>query len=376
MPVTPDDVIARARKRVESDLRDWVVGSVETASLDLPLHPPAERDVMADLGAATRWVESWRAAEARLPIHLDWVTKTWSRVGNQSVPARARVTGVDAFIDLCGERKRWDRWFVRTTALRAALGGRIDAALRTHIRTLGELDEADFARFLEAVRWLSQHPDSGRRIRELPIRGIDTKWLERHRAPVEALTRAVTQRGTLGLNERVDVGRIRLLDPAMSVGGLVDVSAPIDDLATLALTPEAVLIVENLQTFLSLPAMSGVIAVDGRGDSVGSFARVPWVRQSRVLYWGDLDTHGFRILNRARSSGLEAESVLMDVRTLHEHRDLWVSEPKPFVGALSFLSASEEEAFAELRASGYPRLEQERIPWQYALEHLRLRIER
>ncbi|MGO2110891.1 MAG: Wadjet anti-phage system protein JetD domain-containing protein [Pseudoclavibacter sp.] len=35
-------------------------------------------------------------------------------------------------------------------------------------------------------------------------------------------------------------------------------------------------IVENLDTFLPLPAMSGVVAVFGHGDEVGSLARIAW----------------------------------------------------------------------------------------------------
>ncbi len=370
MSVSPDDVIARARKRFETDLRDWALGATETASLDVPLHPPAEREVIADLSAATRWVDTWRSAEARLPIQLEWVTKTWSRVGRQSLPARARVVGVDAFVELCGEHERWTRWSSRVAVVRTALGDRIDAALRAHLRTLGELDETDFARLVAAVRWLCEHPESGHRIRELPIRGIDTKWLERHRAAVETLTLSVTGRDNLGLNERVAVGRIRMLDPDMSVGGLTDISAPIDDLASLALRPDSVLIVENLQTFLSVPRIPGAIAVDGHGDSIAAIARIPWVISARVVYWGDLDSHGLRILDRARAAGLEVESVLMDAQTLHEHRDLWVDEPKPFLGTPSRLTDSEAKALAELRAAGFVRLEQERIPWRYALEHL------
>ena len=187
---------------------------------------------------------------------------------------------------------------------------------------------------------------------------------------VESLTLASTGRGSLGLNERTDVGRIRLLDAADSAGGLRDIGAPIEDLATLGLSPQVALIVENLQTFLSLPTMPGVVAAYGQGNAVVALARVPWLREARIFYWGDLDSHGFRILNQARAVGLEAQSVLMDSHTLYEHRDLWAVEPNPFLGTASLLIESEAATLAELRALGHVRLEQERIPWVYALEKL------
>jgi hypothetical protein len=167
------------------------------------------------------------------------------------------------------------------------------------------------------------------------------------------------------------VGRIRLLDPAHTVGGLRDIAAPIEDLATLALAPQTVLVIENLQTFLSLPPMLGVVAAYGQGNAVVSLARIQWLRDARTIYWGDLDSHGFRILHQARAAGLSAHSALMDTATLYEHRDLWVTEPKPFTGTPALLTEAEASALAELRALAHVRLEQERIPWEYALRALR-----
>ena len=103
-----------------------------------------------------------------------------------------------------------------------------------------------------------------------------------------------------------------------------------------------------------------------QSELIGGCAQRPPVRDDG----GDLDSHGFRILNHARSVGLEAQSVLMDSRTLYEHRDLWVVEPNPFPGTPSLLIESEAATLAELRTLGHVRLEQERIPWAYALEEL------
>jgi len=372
MPVTPEEFLERVRRRVTQGLRDWALGDTTTATINAPLQPPSEREAIADLDGALRWVESWRKASDRLPISVIWVQRAWARVGTQVVPDRVQADGPDALTSLAGEGERWRRWASRVSSLRTSLGVEIDGVLRTHLREVGELDESDFERLITAVDWLVRHPDSGFRLRELPIRGIDTKWLEGHRAVVESLTLAVTGRDSLGLKEHTGVGRVRLLDSFDSVRGLRDISAPIEDLAALDLAPQSVLIVENLQTFLSLPPMLGVVAVYGQGDAVVALARIPWLREAQAFYWGDLDSHGFRILNRARSVGLNVQSVLMDSRTLDDHRDLWVVEPKPFLGAMSLLTESEATTLAELRALGHIRLEQERIPWTYALNVLQV----
>src|SRR4029079_7623235 len=100
----------------------------------------------------------------------------------------------------------------------------------------------------------------------------------------------------LGLREPAPLVRIRALDPTLSLAGLTDVSAPVDDLADLTIRPERVYVVENLATVLAMPDTSGAIAIHGGGHRVNLIARLPWAQ--RVTYWGDLDSHGFAILHQ------------------------------------------------------------------------------
>ncbi len=44
---------------------------------------------------------------------------------------------------------------------------------------------------------------------------------------------------------------------------------------------------------------------------------------------GDLDTHGFHILDQLRSHHPHARSIVMDQETLLAHRDFWVREDSP-----------------------------------------------
>lgn len=100
-------------------------------------------------------------------------------------------------------------------------------------------------------------------------------------------------------------------------------------------------------------------------------APLPWVRATPVWYWGDLDSNGFAILHRLRVGHPRVTSVLMDETTLLGHRDLWVPEPTPARGAYPNLSDAEHATLARLRAEGDVRLEQERVPWDYAMRALR-----
>ena len=370
-PVTVEELRARARRLFDRDARGWAADAGAEPVLDVPLHPPTERAALADLDAARAWVESWRAVECS-GIEVTWAVRVWSRVGSQSVPERATVRGADAIARVAGEKAAWTTLRERARVLRVLLGpsATASAALRAHGRTIGTLEEADFARLEGVLAWLREHPDSGRLVRELPIRGIDTKWIERHRGLVEGLHRAGTGAPGLGLREPRPLVRFRALDPALAPRGLADVSAPVDDLAGLPLHPSRVFVVENLATALAMPDAPGAVVLHGGGHRVDLVARLPWARV--VTYWGDLDSHGFAILHRLRARGVAATSALMDTETLLAHRDLWGVEPEPNTGVLPLLTEAERSTLQRLGAEGNVRLEQERIPWAYALQRLGL----
>lgn len=253
----------------------------------------------------------------------------------------------------------------------AAPSSALSAAIRTHTRALLALDGADFERLLRVLEWLIAHPASGWRIRQLPIRGVDTKWLGRHRGLVEAFHRSMTGRAELGLVAAPALVRVRILDPALQPSGLADLTLPIEEWAELELRPARILIVENLETALAMPETPGTVVVHGAGFGAGDrLGRIPWILRAPVVYWGDLDSNGFAILNQLRSRVPDACSVLMDADTLYRHRDLWVPEPKPATGELDRLTRGEQAALAALRVESNVRLEQERIEWSYALGEL------
>jgi hypothetical protein len=85
-------------------------------------------------------------------------------------------------------------------------------------------------------------------------------------------------------------------------------------------------------------------------------------------YWGDIDTHGFAILNQLRGFFPQAASLLMDRDTLLEHKALWGVEPSPETCELMRLTAEESALYDQLRRNelgSHIRLEQERIGFEW-----------
>lgn len=369
-PVAPPEVVARASALYARNYRAWVADPTQPAVLDIPLRVPTERDVLTDIEGAIAWISDWRDAASLWPATLTWETRRWSRVGEQTVPSRVWIDGAWAIAAVAGEQDAFRLLAGRCEELRRVLGDgdAVVAALRRHAGQIAVLDDHDFDVLGGVVGWLAENPTSGRFARELPIVGVDSKWVERRRAMLEALVSAVTGRTSLGLAEPPRLLRMCSLDPEWSFGGVADVSVRVGDAASLHVPLQTAIVTENLQTFLALPERTGTLAIHGGGYAVDALEAVPWLSEMRVLYWGDLDSDGFAIVNRARAHGIDLETVLMDAKTLMAHRDLWVPEPDRKRRELPFLSAAEQDAYEALRTEGWPRLEQERVAWAYALE--------
>lgn len=139
------------------------------------------------------------------------------------------------------------------------------------------------------------------------------------------------------------------------------------------------MIVENLETGLALPDVANTVLVMKLGNAVSALGALPWLQSADVVYWGDIDSHGFAILDRARKTVPQIRSVLMDEATLLAHRALWVQESALCAnGAYEELTTGEKSVYENLRAGTWGsrvRLEQERLEWGAALVTLMKAIE-
>lgn len=105
--------------------------------------------------------------------------------------------------------------------------------------------------------------------------------------------------------------------------------------------------------------------------AIERLAGISWLARARLTYWGDVDTHGFAILDRLRAHYPKARSLLMDEATLEAHLALAVTEPTLTRAALTRLTVEEDEVYRGLIAHRWGdrlRLEQERLSWKWVRE--------
>ena len=371
--------------------RGDLLRAVASDAVSWPLRLSLKTPGAADLSDRFEAVRDWVRALADTPhVRIEW--RDWNhRVqGMQRLPAAVWVDSAHdalAVIGMAREARRFDALWQQTAAAQPALLSWLSRRPRQ------ALDLADrWQRLLAVVAWLQAHPRPGVYMRQVDAPGVDSKFIETHRGVLGelldlALPPATIDNGATGitqfarrfgfLDKPVRI-RFRLLDPALpglpGCTGLPDITLDAGSFADLALPVERVFITENETNFLAFPPLAGAIVVFGAGYGWEALARAAWLHPCRLHYWGDIDTHGFAILDQLRGHFPQVASFLMDQETLLAHRLHWGEEPEPARQDLLRLTTQEEAVYDELRFDRLQsrlRLEQERVGFGWLNERLR-----
>lgn len=377
----PDDVQKELKRRFKNKRREWLDASVNPEQpeeriwpLEVTLGIPTENQALKQVEDVRAWVAAWQSWHGVGSI--SWSDRRWRKLGTQPLPEKLLLAGPGEVAQWIGEADRWDR----TQQRYRDLIGRwpwLANKLPRYFAILADYSEVNYRRLIDMVAWIEKNPASNLYPRQLPVSGLDSKWLEKRKGLLADLVDAVRGESSTegdffqrcGLKAPPQLIRLRILDDNLRqrVGGLSDISAPWEQLAELDLPVTKVFIVENLQTGLTFDDLPGSIVIMQLGYGVDVLGRLPWVAKAHCVYWGDLDTHGFAILNRARTYLPELKSILMDAETLYSHQDLWVEE-KDQHGAetLPLLTDHEQTVYQGIKHNRWGqsiRLEQERIAW-------------
>ncbi|MEU6136317.1 Wadjet anti-phage system protein JetD domain-containing protein [Nocardioides sp. NPDC047086] len=338
--------------------------------VDVSLRGPKAAEIGDDLEAVRSWVaklDGGRRGGSR--YELIWTSIGGRHFGRNQVPDRAVVATYEQAWSLLGVRAEVARF-----ADMLALTGDIEAVRAwtlAHPHRAIDL-AAEWERLLAAYNWLDSHRGSGRYLREITAPGVDTKFAERHRSVLAGMLGvSSTAPGFLkglGLRAKPELVRLRVSPGLGLPSSMSELAVRADELADLSLAPRSALVIENEITYLSVDVHHRGVVLWGKGFDVDKVGRLPWLADVTVDYWGDLDTHGFAILDRLRAWLPQTRSVLMDRETLMAHRDRWVVEDRPTRAALTRLTTDERHLYQDLvedRFGTNVRLEQERVDWAW-----------
>lgn len=376
-------------------LRAWERGDLLRASLGgaeaaFPWRLTLKVPGSADLTNRFQAVRAWATALSMAPhVRLEWQEVRHRVQGKQCLPVQAWVDSLDEALDWLGVGKQVKRFSELAEQTRQACPSLLGWVERYPQRALQLA--SDWSRLLAVVAWLRAHPRPGIYLRQVDLPGIHTKFIESQRGvltelldlalPPESvdatqtgLARFCARFGFLDKPARI---RFRVLDPAIEAapGTLgADVTLDAANFGRLRLPVRRVFITENETNFLAFPGMPQSIVIFGAGYGWTAMARASWLKGCAVYYWGDIDTHGFAILDQLRASFAHVESLLMDRVTLETHAAFCTAESDPAQGMLGRLSVDESSLYDDLRTGRLGlglRLEQEFVRYSWLMDRLR-----
>lgn len=378
--------LARLWERGEL-LRDAVTGNVRFP-LRLSLKTPNSADITDRFNEVRDWATDLAATNL---VRVEWQELRHRVQGTQRLPACVWVETLEDALTWLGKRKDWDRFLAQASTTRLTHPALLPWLERRPLQAL-ELS-TEWPRLLAVVAWVVEHPRPGIYLRQVDLPGVHSKLIETYRGVLAelldlALPVDAVDTGKIGINqfparygflEKPTRIRFRVLDPAIRfVPGSAspDVTLDADSFSRLDLDVRRIFITENETNFLAFPPMRNAIVIFGAGYGWDALARSHWLKNCSIHYWGDIDTHGFGILDQLRGHFEHVISFLMDRATLNAHAAIWGSEDKPLRVDLHRLTSEERALYDDLRDNRIRtglRLEQEHIGFHWLahrLQHL------
>jgi hypothetical protein len=364
----PADVRVAVRRKWDSGalLRRFAAGE-DWEPLGLPIRGPSARQIGEHLAEARQWAAEWAEA-ARGPLRVEYKPVGGRHFGTNSIPDRAWVDGYDdvwAFLKVGSDVRRL------TGLIEAAWDTRLVPWLTAHpMRALRLADDWD--RLLATVTWIERRQVPGMYLRQVDAPGVDTKFIERHKGVLAELLDAQLDPSRVaadapdfadryGFLRRPGYVRFRVVG---GFRGFSELSARADEFTSAPGDISRAYVIENEITYLAFPVPAAAMVIFGGGYAVRVLEPLGWLAGLDLVYWGDIDTHGFAILNRLRHYLPHVRSMLMDRVTLLDNREHWGREPSPTAAVLGRLDPAESALYADLIADTYApsvRLEQERV---------------
>jgi hypothetical protein len=377
---TSADLRAQVLRRWDKgDLLGELAGPDELFPLRLSLRGPASSELSERFDEVRAWaagLQQGLGAGCRLVMR-----EVRHRViGANSLPAEVWIDTPEDALRFIGKLREARAFQALLTTTRQRQPALLPWLQTEPLRALALADV--WPQLLDVVDWLQAHPRPGIYLRQVDLPGIHSKFIEAHRGvlselldltlPTDAIDTMASGAAQFarryGFRDKPLRVRLRFLDPdhpAWVPGADADYTVLQQAFAKLAPDAQRVFITENEINFLAFPPVAGSLVVFGAGYGFEAIAQAAWLQRCGLHYWGDIDTHGFAILDQLRSRFPQAQSFLMDRDTLLEHQAQWTSEPQPTQRDLPRLNEAERRLFDDLRwrrLRDEPlRLEQERI---------------
>ncbi len=374
--LSPDDIKRLCQRKFPAFLKSLVTGDM-FFPLEIRFGRPSTTDewekLRAEITALTDGAHGYR---------IEWSEKNTRKWGRQKLPDRVWFETEEEFVRAIGKVSDVAR-FRENLLLTRKICPLLEPWLPENVVALIDFAD-DWNGLLQVCAYFLNNPRPGLFARELPV-DVDTKFIDRLQAilgkMLEFLLHVEARDGTRfeeRFNLRYDepIIRLRILDESLRELlhlPVSDFSSPLSECANFQWQNLNVIITENKMNFLTLPKFERAIGICGGGHAAALLARLPWLHNCHLYYWGDMDEHGFQILANLRASFPAVTSLMMDDTALSDFMKLTAQGVAGDTFDISRLTADERKAYEKIRAE-HLRLEQEKIPHTAAVSRLLMKI--
>lgn len=378
--LTPDQIRRRAQNCYEDFLRSLCTGepffplNVFGGGLAKPKDFVADRAAIEDLRKQSK-------EQTGFGYDITWEDRNFRRLGTQKIPGTVAFLTQEDFVRFLNKLKEVRGFQSDYDLIQRQFP---ELALWAQAKPLKVVAHAgEWDGLLAVCAHLQKRGRPNCYLRELPVE-VDTKFIERKRGVLSELLPIVAPNcvgpdGTsfekrFGFRQKQPLVRFRFLDAEIAKAAhlpFCDFAIPLEEAERLHLPASNVIIVENEMTFLTLPSLPKTVALFGGGDAVSHLCRLSWLSKVRLVYWGDMDTHGFESLAFLRSQHPHAESIMMNTETFTNFKSFAIDASAYTSRVELNLSQTERELFDFLDRNG-KLLEQERIPLSYVIQQLQV----
>jgi hypothetical protein len=311
-----------------------------------------------------------------------WESINSQRIGKNEFPKKIQFDELIDYLKFVGKEKEFEIFQKCSAKIINEIPHLRDWVYQNPIQVIE--NHKNWDSLLNVCKYFMCTPKPQLYIRQLPIQ-VHTKFIEENSSLISSLlefliperieTNEIKFEKRLGLKIDEPLIRIRFLDSQLCIfPQITDISIPLSEFELLEIGCNKILITENKMNFLTLPNLTSTIALwSGGGFNVKYLSQIEWIKAIEVYYWGDLDTHGFQILNQVKSYFPQTKSVMMDKLTFDENTDYVVSGSVTGNYRLDYLNQEELELYEYLKHNNF-RLEQERISQEFSENYLRRKI--
>lgn len=380
----PDDIYHDIKRREWLNLKNFKLRLLDERKfpIKISLCPPSSKQAIADIVHFQLYINKWK----QFPYQqfIEWQPRIFRTLAKQQIPMVLTLNNMSELLTFLGEdaQIQSQKWQTNMQPL-LNLNPKFYPILVEHLSILSNMHLEASISLSKLLNQLYRQIGAGLYLRALPIKGVDTKFLENNLLFVEALLDVqfegeLTQAGGLlnwlgCLDNPKGWLMIKPLCPhsQASLSGLPILQLDSDTLKSYELPANNILVIENIQSGLALPKLNDTIAVIGGGNNI-SWLTAKWLINKRVGYWGDIDSWGLKILGQARFLCSHIQAIMMDEKTLLQYQKKMVNESASYTALPSGLTETEMELFDKLQSKYYlsNRLEQERLPNDYVSKYL------